>query len=94
MSEKTTSFPEIKKAARVVLDMSEDTRIREQIRFREKALREWNTAIAEARDEAYAEAYAEAFAEAKLETEQRHLLRLMENGFSEEDAKKLLGLSE
>ena len=90
MSEETTSVPEIKKAARVVLDMSEDTRIREQIRFREKALREWNTAIAEARDEAYAEAYAEA----KLETEQCHLLRLMRNGFSEEDAKKLLGLSE
>ena len=46
-----TNVPIMKKAVRVIYDMSEDTRMREMARMREKALHDEATYLKEAREE-------------------------------------------
>lgn len=55
-----TNVPIMKKAVRVIYDMSEDTRMREMARMREKALHDEATYLKEAREEGIAEGIASA----------------------------------
>lgn len=50
----STNVPIMKKAVRVILDMSEDTKIREIARMREKALHDEASYLKDARDEGIA----------------------------------------
>ena len=50
-----TSMPIIQKAVKVIYDMSEDTRIRELARMREKALHDEASALRQAKEEGRAE---------------------------------------
>lgn len=54
-----TSMPIIQKAVKVIYDMSEDTRIRELARMREKALHDEASALRQAKDEGREEGKAE-----------------------------------
>ena len=53
-----TSMPIIQKAVKVIYDMSEDTRIRELARMREKALHDEASALRQAKDEGKSEGVA------------------------------------
>lgn len=59
-----TNVPIMKKAVRVIYDMSEDTRMREMARMREKALHDEATYLKEAREEGRAAGRAEGIASA------------------------------
>ena len=50
-----TSMPIIQKAVKVIYDMSEDTKIRELARLREKALHDEASALRQAKEEGRAE---------------------------------------
>ena len=54
-----TSIPIIQKAVKVIYDMSEDTKIREIARLREKALHDEASALKHAKDEGREEGRAE-----------------------------------
>lgn len=54
MVQATTNMPTIQKAVKVIYDMSEDTRIREIARLREKALHDEASALKHAKDEGIA----------------------------------------
>lgn len=60
---KETNVPVMEKAVRVIYDYSEDTRIREMARMREKALHDEASALATSRAEGKAEGRAEGIAE-------------------------------
>lgn len=60
-----TNVPIMKKAVRVIYDMSEDTRMREMARMREKALHDEATYLKEAREEGRAAGRAEGIKEGK-----------------------------
>lgn len=60
---KETDIPVMKKAVKVIYDMSEDTKIREAARMREKALHDEASALGVARREGRAETEAEMVAE-------------------------------
>ena len=53
-----TSMPIIQKAVKVIYDMSEDTKIRELARLREKALHDEASALRQAKDEGKSEGVA------------------------------------
>ena len=74
-----TNLPIMKKAVRVVRDMSDDTRIREAVRIREKALHDEASALKNARMEGRAE-------------ERTHIInKLRLAGFSDEQINGILG---
>ena len=54
-----TNVPIMQKAVRVIYDMSEDTRMREMARMREKALHDEASALRQAKDEGREEGKAE-----------------------------------
>ena len=62
-----TNVPIMQKAVRVIYDMSEDTRVREIARMREKALHDEATYLKEAREEGFAKEYAEGYAKGYAE---------------------------
>lgn len=74
-----TNLPIMKKAVRVVRDMSDDTRIREAARIREKALHDEASALKNARMEGRAEERTDII----------NKLRLA--GFSDEQINGILG---
>jgi hypothetical protein len=74
-----TNLPIMKKAVRVVRDMSDDTRIREAVRIREKALHDEASALKNARMEGRAEERTDII----------NKLRLA--GFSDEQINGILG---
>ena len=51
MVQATTNMPTIQKAVKVIYDMSEDTKIREIARLREKALHDEASALKQAKNE-------------------------------------------
>ena len=53
-----TSMPIIQKAVKVIYDMSEDTKTRELVRLREKALHDEASALKQAKDEGKSEGVA------------------------------------
>ena len=64
---KNTDVPTMKKAVRVIYDMSEDTKVREIDRLREKALHDEASALGTARREGIEEGRAEGIAEGRAE---------------------------
>lgn len=74
-----TNVPIMKKAVRVIYDMSEDTRMREMARMREKALHDEATYLKEAREEG------------KAERDKEIIDKMKNMGYSEEDIRKIFG---
>ncbi len=77
-----TNVPIMQKAVRVIYDMSEDTRMREMARMREKALHDEATYLKEAREEGKAEGRAEAM--------ESFAAKLRARGMSEEEIREFL----
>ena len=86
---KATGTPKIQKAVKVILDMSEDTRVREMVRMREKTLHDEASALKHAKDEGRAEGRAEAISEAT----EIFTANLRAMGMSEAQIQMALGLS-
>lgn len=93
----TTENPAIQKGIEAVYALNADTILREQIRQRDKAIRDYENDMAVARTEGRAE--GEAIGEERGRTEGRAdvlkeaLESMIKNGISEEQAKKILGLA-
>ena len=78
-----TSIPIIQKAVKVIYDMSEDTKIREIARLREKALHDEASALKHAKDEGREEGRAE---------ERNSIMKKMKAmGMDEEQINQILG---
>ena len=71
----------MKKAVNVIYDMSEDTKIREIARLREKALHDEASALKNAKEEGKEEGRAEERANA--------IIRMRANGFTDEQIRKI-----
>ena len=79
---KNTDVPTMKKAVRVIYDMSEDTRIREIARLREKALHDEASALGNARREGLAEGMEKGMAKV--------IEQMRRSGLTEEQIKQIL----
>lgn len=96
-----TNVPEIKKAVRVIREMSDDDRIRELVRQREKDLHDRATELWDAKREGRAEGRAEGKAEGKAEgraegqAKERDILikKLRKSGMTEERINEILSLN-
>ena len=87
---------------RVIYDTSEETRIKELARMREKALHDEATYLKEAREEGfakgyaegyakgYAEGYAQGYAEGYAQKNQEIASRMRELGYSEDIINEIL----
>lgn len=84
---KQTNVPIINKAVNVIYDLSEDTRIREAARIREKALHDEASALANAKNEGRAEGRAEGRVAERADT----IMRMKSLGFTDEQIKAVYG---
>ncbi|MCI7766548.1 MAG: Rpn family recombination-promoting nuclease/putative transposase [Oscillospiraceae bacterium] len=88
-----TNVPIMQKAVNVIYDMSEDTRIREIARLREKALHDEASALknakAEGRAEGRAEGKAEGRAEGRAEERNAAIKKMKSLGFTDEQIKAI-----
>ncbi|MGN0608167.1 MAG: Rpn family recombination-promoting nuclease/putative transposase [Oscillospiraceae bacterium] len=92
-----TNVPIMKKAVNVIYDMSEDTKIREIARLREKALHDEASALKNAKAEGWEEGMVKGRAEGRTEgraegkTEERNLTirKMKELGFTDEQIKAI-----
>ena len=95
---KQTNVPIMNKAVNIIYDLSEDTKIREMARLREKALHDEASALANAKNEGKAEGRAEGIsigeakgrAEGKAEAETDIIKKMKAYGMSEEQIKAIL----
>ena len=95
---KQTNVPIMNKAVNIIYDLSEDTKIREMTRLREKALHDEASALANAKNEGKAEGRAEGIsigeakgrAEGKAEAETDIIKKMKAYGMSEEQIKAIL----
>ena len=95
---KQTNVPIMNKAVNIIYDLSEDTKIREMARLREKALHDEASALANAKNEGKAEGRAEGIsigeakgrAEGKAEAEADIIKKMKAYGMSEEQIKAIL----
>ncbi len=83
---KQTNVPIMNKAVNVIYDLSEDTRIREMARIREKALHDEASALANAKKEGRVEGRAEGKAEAEADI----IAKMKAYGMTEEQIKAIL----
>lgn len=87
--------PEVKKAVEFLHDMSADDKMREIAREREKTLLDWNSAInyarREGKQEGRQEGIQEGIQQGEKKKEQEMLARMRENGFTEEQIRKVFG---
>ncbi len=70
---------------KVIYDMSEDTKIREIVRLREKALHDEASALKNAKEEGKEEGRAEGKAEERANA----IIRMRANGFTDEQIRKI-----
>ncbi|MGN1101409.1 MAG: hypothetical protein ACI4RG_04395 [Huintestinicola sp.] len=82
----------MQKAVRVIYDMSEDTRIRELARMREKALHDEATYLKEAMEKGIAQGREEGKNEGRTERENEIKIQLKAMGLSDNDIRRALGL--
>lgn len=80
-----TNVPIMKKAVNVIYDMSEDTKIREIARLREKALHDEASALKNAK--------AEGIAEGRAEAEANMIAKMKAFGITEEQIKKIISIN-
>ena len=93
---KQTNVPIMNKAVNIIYDLSEDTKIREMARLREKALHDEASALANAENKgiekgiSIGEAKGRAEGEAKGRAEERNLLieKMRQRGMSEDEIKE------
>lgn len=78
---KQTNVPIMNKAVNVIYDLSEDTRIREMARIREKALHDEASALANAKNEGRAEGKAEG----RVEERNSLIEKMRKRGMSEDE---------
>ena len=81
-----TNAPEQQKTCRVIFDTSEDTRVREMVRMREKALHDEASALKNASDEAYGKGMEKGIAKGIADM----VSSMRANGVSEEQIKNFL----
>lgn len=79
------NVPIMQKAVRIIYDISEDTKIREIARLREKALHDEASALKNAKAEGREEGRAEAIAEERAEA----VRKMKALGFTDEQIKSL-----
>ena len=91
-----TNVPIMQKAVGVIYDMSEDTRVKEIARMREKALHDEASALKNAKEEGLLEGRAEGRVEGRAEERARALARensaiqkMRELGLSEEQIRAI-----
>ena len=84
-----TNVPIMQKAVRVIYDMSDDTRVKEIARLREKTLHDEASALKNAKEEGLLE--GEAIGEKRGRAEERNsaIQRMRECGFTEEQIRKI-----
>ena len=82
---KQTNVPIMNKAVNVIYDLSEDTRIREMARIREKALHDEASALANAENKGIEKGRAEGRAEAEADI----IKKMRKRGMSEKEIKEL-----
>ena len=95
---KEAGVDEINKAIVIMHEMSEDEKIQEMARLREKWIRDEvsnrefykKQGKAEGRAEGKAEGRAEGKAEGEANKEREIISKLIQNGFTEEDIRKIL----
>ena len=91
-----TNDPVMKKAVRIIYDMSEDTRVRELARMREKAIRDDASLRAQERAAGLAAGLVKGRAEGREEgrAEERDLLikKMKASGYSDDEINKLLSV--
>ena len=84
-----TSMPIIQKAVKVIYDMSEDTKIRELARLREKALHDEASAINDATKKGFAKGKEEGREEGRAEARNEMIEKMRAMGMSEEQIKSI-----
>lgn len=87
---KQTNVPIMNKAVNVIYDLSEDTKIREMARLREKALHDEASALANAKNEGISIGEAKGKAEGRAEAEADIIAKLKAYGMTDEQIKAAL----
>ncbi len=87
---KQTNVPIINKAVNVIYDLSEDTRMREMARIREKALHDEASALANAKNKGLKEGRIEGIAIGEANKEAALIANMRAIGMSEEQINAFL----
>ncbi len=87
---KQTNVPIMNKAVNIIYDLSEDTKIREMARLREKALHDEASALANAKNEGRAEGRAEGISIGEENAVNKMIAAMKATGFSEEQIQDML----
>ena len=74
---------------KVIYDMSEDTKIREIARLREKAFHDEASALKNAKAEGMEEGLAKGEAKGRAEERANAIIRMRANGFTDEQIRKI-----
>ena len=85
-----TNVPIMKKAVNVIYDMSEDTKIREIARLREKALHDEASALKNAKEEGMEEGLAKGEANGIAKEKASVISKMRANGFTDEQIRKYI----
>lgn len=84
-----TNVPIMKKAVNVIYDMSEDTKIREIARLREKALHDEASALKNAKEEGMEEGLAKGEVNGIAKEKASVISKMRANGFTDEQIRKI-----
>ena len=84
-----TNVPIMKKAVNVIYDMSEDTKIREIARLREKALHDEASALKNAKEEGMEEGLVKGEANGIAKEKASVISKMRANGFTDEQIRKI-----
>ncbi len=87
-----TNDPYIHLASKVIMDLSEDTRLREMARTREKSIRDALSELANAKDEGFEIGIEQGRAEGRAEERQRMIDAMRTSGMNENDIQKLIDI--
>lgn len=87
-----TQIPEIKKAVNVIREMSEDEKVREMVRLREKTMRDEASRMEDARNEGIAEGMTKGIAQGIAQERANIIKRMREVGVDEETIRKMLNM--
>lgn len=82
---KQTNVPIMNKAVNIIYDLSEDTKIREMARLREKALHDEASALANAKNEGRAEGRAEGISIGEENAVNKMIEKMRKRGMSEDE---------
>lgn len=85
---KQTNVPIMNKAVNIIYDLSEDTKIREMARLREKALHDEASALANAKNEGKAEGRAEGISIGEENAVNKMIEKMRKRGMSDEEIKE------